>query len=186
VSDPDGHGVIALLVVAASVGIGNFGAAAAIGVAGVDRRTRISVALAFALFEGGMPAVGIAIGRSTSDALGTAASLIGGLALCAAGLYGILGTRQPTNPGAPASPGVWRLTVLAALLSIDNLVVGFGLGAYRVSLVAAVVVLGSVSAVLGLLGLELGRRLGARADRWSTTVGGVVLIGVGIAIAAGA
>lgn len=89
-------------------------------------------------------------------------------------------------PRPQTSMGVGRLVGLAALLSLDNLVVGFGLGTYRVSLVTAAVVLGAVGGVLGLAGLELGRRVGDRAGRWSEALGGIILVCVGAAIAAGA
>jgi len=38
---------------------------------------------------------------------------------------------------------------------------------------------------MSLAGLELGNRLGKRAEAWSEEIGGAVLILVGIAIAAG-
>jgi len=39
--------------------------------------------------------------------------------------------------------------------------------------------------VLSLVGLELGNRLGERVEKWSEEIGGAVLIGVGVALAAG-
>jgi putative Mn2+ efflux pump MntP len=179
--------VFALIVVALSVGLGNFGAATAIGIGGVDHRTRLKVVVVFGAFEGGVPIIGVLIGRAAAGTLGSKASLIGGAMLCAAGLYMLVsevvgGRSKPTSTAS----GLGRLVVLAALLSIDNLVVGFGLGADRVSLVSAAIVLGVVSAILGLAGLELGKRLGTRAGRWSEALGGVVLVCVGAAIAAGA
>jgi manganese efflux pump family protein len=74
---------------------------------------------------------------------------------------------------------------MGASLSIDNLVVGFALGSYQVSIVAAAVVIAIVSVTMSLVGLEVGDRLGGIAAEWSEEVGGVVLIVVGAAIAAG-
>jgi putative Mn2+ efflux pump MntP len=42
----------------------------------------------------------------------------------------------------------WRLLLLAACLSIDNLIVGFALGAYDVPVVLAVTVIALVSVAL--------------------------------------
>ena len=70
-------------------------------------------------------------------------------------------------------------------LSIDNLAVGFALGAYRVNFAAAAIVIGVVSVALSLLGLELGSRIGTRTGDRGELIGGIVLIGVGIAIASG-
>ena len=68
---------------------------------------------------------------------------------------------------------------------IDNLAVGFALGAVHVSLPVAVIVIGAVSVALSLLGLELGHRLSTRIGGRGEILGGLVLIGVGIAVAAG-
>jgi putative Mn2+ efflux pump MntP len=70
-------------------------------------------------------------------------------------------------------------------LSIDNLVVGFALGAYNVSVPLAAVVIGVVSIAMSLAGLQLGARLGERVEHRSALLGGIILIAVGIAIAAG-
>ncbi len=48
---------------------------------------------------------------------------------------------------------------------MDNLAVGFALGAYRVSLPVAALVIGAVSVAMSLAGLELGARIGAVAVR---------------------
>lgn len=69
--------MIALVVVALSVGFGNFGAATAIGMGGVDRRTRLAVALLFGVFEGGVPIIGVLIGHAAAHGLGSNASLAG-------------------------------------------------------------------------------------------------------------
>jgi putative Mn2+ efflux pump MntP len=54
--------MVALLVVAVALGLNNFGAAIAIGVSGVDRRTEIKVATVFGLCDVVMPAAGLALG----------------------------------------------------------------------------------------------------------------------------
>jgi putative Mn2+ efflux pump MntP len=78
-----------------------------------------------------------------------------------------------------------QLLVTALALSIDNLAVGFALATYHVQIVLAAVMMGVVSVVMSLVGLELGSRLGERVEKWSEEIGGAVLIGVGAALAAG-
>jgi putative Mn2+ efflux pump MntP len=55
-----------------------------------------------------------------------------------------------------------HLLVTGIALSIDNLAIGFALGAYHVDLAAAALIVGAVSVTLSLIGLELGDRLGTR------------------------
>lgn len=180
--------MLTLLLVAGSVGLDNFAAAIAIGLSGVDRRVRLRIAVVFGVFEAGMPVIGLLIGRGLSGSLGARAHLVGGGLLIAVGAQmavlalrswsGSGDRRPPPLAGAPLG----RLIVLAAGLSIDNLIIGFALGARRTPLVLSIVVIGVVSVGLSLVGLELGQRLGERIERWSELLGAAVLIGVGAAI----
>ena len=63
--------MVALLVVAVALGLNNFGAAIAIGVGGVDRRTEIKVATVFGLCDVVMPAIGMLIGTGLAGPLGS-------------------------------------------------------------------------------------------------------------------
>jgi manganese efflux pump family protein len=181
--------VVALLLVAVSLGLSNFAASIGIGVNGADARTPLRVGLVCGAFETGMPVAGVLLGHGLAPALGGAARWIGAGLLIAAGLHGLV---QPLRGGrknsedAAVPGGVWsgRILITGLALSIDNLAAGFALGAYRVSLAVAAIVIGAVSVALSLAGLELGSRIGAHAAERGELIGGVVLIGVGIAIAA--
>jgi putative Mn2+ efflux pump MntP len=181
--------VLALVLVALSLGLSNFAAAIGIGVAGVDARTRVRVGVVFGIFEAGMPILGLALGHGLASALGHAARWVGAGLLIATGAFGLIqslrsGTAEASGPPADKQP-LGRLLVTGIALSIDNLVVGFALGTYHVSLLAAAAVIGTVSVVMSLAGLELGARIGMRAGQRGELLGGLVLIGVGIAIGTG-
>ena len=179
--------MVALVLAAVSVGLSNFAAAVAIGVSGVDARTRIRVGVVFGVFEIGMPVVGLVLGHSLAGTLGGTARWLGGGLLVAAGVYGVVAGLRASHENVTPRVGLplGRLVLTGAALSIDNLVVGFALGAYHVSIVVAALVIGLISVGLSLIGLELGARIGARAGDLAEVVGSVVLIPVGAAIAAG-
>jgi manganese efflux pump family protein len=183
--------VLAVLLVALSLGLSNFAASIGIGISGVDARTRWRVGIVFGLFEAGMPVIGLLLGRGLAGALGGATRWTGAGLLIATGAYTViqsLRSRGQDGDGQQAVDGqsTGRLLVTGAALSVDNLAVGFALGAYHVNLVLAAVTIGAVSVALSLAGLELGNRLGARTGQNGEILGGAVLIAVGIAIAAGA
>ena len=99
-------------------------------------------------------------------------------------------TSRRGRAGSPATRGRGRFGWLlpgepGIALSIDNLAVGFALGTYHVSLPVAAAIIGTVSVVMSLAGLELGARIGMRAGQRGELVGGLVLIGVGVAIGTG-
>jgi putative Mn2+ efflux pump MntP len=79
--------VLALVLVAISLGLSNLAAAVGIGATGVDGATRLRIGLIFGLFEAGMPAVGLLIGRGLAATLGHAARWSGAALLIVFGGY---------------------------------------------------------------------------------------------------
>jgi putative Mn2+ efflux pump MntP len=133
-----------------------------------------------------MPVLGLLLGRSLAHDLGSTAKPAAGALLGAAGAYAIVtGFLGDRGKGQPPELSVRHLIVIGAALSIDNLVIGFALGAYHVDLVVAAITIAVVSVALSLLGLEIGGRLGARLGQRSELVGGAVLVLVGVAIGVG-
>jgi manganese efflux pump family protein len=184
--------MVALLLVAASVGMSNFAASIAIGVSGVDAATRLRVGLIFGAFEAGMPIVGLILGEQVAGPLGHAARWLGAGLLMAVGAYALVSAYRGRRSQAAGEPGrqpqlsLTRLLLSGLALSLDNLVVGFALGTYNTSIVEGAIVIGVISVVLSLIGLELGARIGRWAGERGEQLAGVMLISVGIAIAAGA
>jgi manganese efflux pump family protein len=185
--------VLPLLLVAASVGLGNLAAAIGIGFGGVTTATRLRVALVFGLFETGMPIVGLVIGAGVATGIGHLARWVGaGLLIALGGGTLLRALRQPVWPAAggarvhPAhSMGLGKLVVTAFALSLDNLAAGFALGTLHVSVAGAAIAIGAVSVLMSLAGLELGGRVGAAAGRRGEQIGGAILVAVGVALAAG-
>lgn len=193
--------MLALVLVAASVGFSNLAAAIGVGVGGVDRWTRLRVVLIFGLLEAGMPIVGLLIGHGLAAAVGREARWLAAAMLAAVGSYGIVrawrtgraaGTGPPVSqagdhpPPRPGRQQSIQLFVSGLALSLDNLVAGFALGAYQVSILTGAAVFGTVSVLMSLAGLEFGARIGSRSGQRGEIIGGVVLIGVGAAIGFGA
>src|SRR6202020_764804 len=82
--------MLALLLVAVSLGLSNLAASVGIGVSGIEARTRWRVGVIFGLFETGMPVIGLLAGRSLASTLGHAAHWIGAALLIATGAYAVI------------------------------------------------------------------------------------------------
>jgi manganese efflux pump family protein len=177
--------VSGIVLVAAALGLSNFAAAIGIGLSGVDGRVRIRVAIIFGFFEAAMPLLGLLVGHRVAGSIGSAASYLGGGLLIATGLYAFARARMGAAPEVAGRTNTGKLILAAAALSIDNLVVGFALGAHGVQLAEAVIVIAVVSVGMSLVGLEIGRRFSRSVEQWSAELGGAVLVLVGILIAAG-
>ena len=194
-------GVIALLLAACAVGLSNLAASIGIGISGVNARIRLQVGLVFGVFEAGMPLVGLLIGRGLATEVGLVVRWPGAILLMLMGALGVFRSLRarrsnPSQPGAQAtsvmpqrgrvSPRVVRLLASGLVLSMDNLVVGFALGTYGIGIAVGAIVIGTVSVVMSLAGLELGGLVGRWAGRRTEQMSGMILIAVGAAIAGGA
>ena len=216
--------MLAVALVAVSVGFSNLAASVGLGVAGVSRTMRLRVLVTFGLFEAAMPIIGLLIGNDLATSVAGKAHWIGAAVLVALGCYGIVSftrriirtprARQGPVPmvsgpvvsgpvvsgpavSGPAGSGPvvsgrsggrqeWiKVAVSAFALSLDNLIAGFALGSYQVNLVVGALVFGVVSVVMSLVGLEFGARLGGWAGDSGDMIGGIVLVGVGLAIGFG-
>ena len=170
------------------MGLSNFAGSIGIGLSGVDTRTRLRVGIAFGLFEGMMPVLGLLIGQAVAGTIGSYGRYLGAGLLVLTGFYTIWQSIRTGEVERKEERGVLdtrQLLILGIALSIDNLVVGFALGVYHVSIVLAAVTMAVVSVGLSLLGLELGSRLGSRVGEYSEMAGGAVLVLVGMALGIG-
>lgn len=195
--------MLALLLLAAALGLDNLAAATGIGVGGVSGGTRVRIAVVFGLFEAGMPVLGLVLGHGLADSLGQAARWLGGSVLIAFGVWGLVHAWRAPEGGAPAGGApeggapeggapegggrlpIGRLLIGGLVLSGDNLAAGFALGAYHTGIVLAAVVFGVVSVGMSLVGLELGARIGSAAGERSELIACALLIVVGVVVAVG-
>ncbi len=100
--------MLALLLLAAALGLDNLAASIGIGVGGVRGATRVRVAVVFGLFEAGMPVLGLLLGHGLADSLGQVARWLGGAVLIAVGLVQgarLVRARHAAAPGI-AAPGI--------------------------------------------------------------------------------
>ena len=163
-----------------------FALAAALGMAGLQGRDRLRVALVFTAFEAGMPIAGILIGRGIGSFLGEWAGY-GGIAFLF--LAGALLLR----PGQKESDESGRLKLLAHArgfaiidlgisISVDELAVGFSAGLLGLSILLTVLWVGIQAFVAAQVGLRLGARLGEEFRERAEWVAGVALILVALAL----
>lgn len=181
--------MLLLLLASVAMGLSNFAGAIAIGSSGVDNRTRIRVGVVFGIFEAGMPLVGLAVGHGVAADVGRASRWLATALLVAIGTYQIVQAVRSTvddSPEASSATRLRRLVLTGLALSMDNLAIGFALGAYHVNVALAILVIAVISVGMSLIGLELGARIGTRIGARGEMLGGLLLIAVGAAIAFGA
>ncbi len=161
-------------------------------------------ALLFSLAETIMPLIGLLIGYAASLIISNVLHYIGPLLLIAVGLWELVEEAREQlekrkvsraapvkNAGSPSAPldksYAWGQQLLMALsVSLDELAVGFSLGAVTtgrgVSPLILCILIGLQGFIMTLLRLVLGRTLRSRLRAlkdWSELLSGVLLIGLG-------
>jgi putative Mn2+ efflux pump MntP len=170
-----------ILLIAIALALDCFAVALAACIKPEERiRSATRIALAFGLFQAGMPALGWLSGRSVMD-------LIAGFDHWVAfGLLAIVGLRMIRGGISPdtgqACLDTTHLLFLSVATSIDALAVGVSFALLNTGILVPCLIIGLAAFAISFLGAALG---GVAAERWGKTMevlGGVVLIAIGIQI----
>jgi len=150
----------------------------------VDARQTLRLAWHFGLFQALMPIIGWLAGLSVERWIAPVDHWI------AFGLLAVIGGKmihealkdddEETRRGDPTKG--WSLVLLSLATSIDALAVGLSLALLDVSIWWPAVVIGLVAGAFTTVGMQLGKRFGALLGRRMESVGGIVLIAIGVKI----
>jgi putative Mn2+ efflux pump MntP len=143
-----------LLILGFTLSLDNFRTAIALGALQPTWRRSVQVAAMFGFWDGLAPLVGILVGQYWSETIGSTAEYVGAIALGAYGLYLVI--RAWRTP-APELDRPWAVFGLLVPLSADNVVAGTSLGLLGFSPWLAPPVFGVITALMALVGLQLGR-----------------------------
>jgi putative Mn2+ efflux pump MntP len=177
--------LITIIVIALGLAMDAFAVSIVSGAA--YKQLKIKHALRIALFFGGfqavMPLIGYLAGLSIKTyiisydhwvAFGLL-SAVGGKMIYES--FKIKTAEENLNPS-----NILILLVLSVATSIDALAIGITLSFLRVSLAAAVSIIGLVTFVLSYLGVFIGKRFGHFFENKIEAIGGLILIGLGLKI----
>lgn len=179
--------VVSVLLIAVGLSMDAFAVAIGRGAA-IPRdgraRAALAMALAFGLFQALMALAGWYLGSAFADLITAVDHWIAFVLLAGIGGRMIYESLRDDAHGVSEPLSLRVLLGLAVATSVDSLAVGIGLRLADTStpIVAAALLIGSVTLGLSLVGGLIGSRLGERFGRWMEVVGGVVLIGIGFRI----
>lgn len=178
-------GIVEIFLIAVGLAMDAFAASLAAGASPAvrGRRAYFRLAFHFGLFQALMPLVGWSLGVGLARFIAPLDHWV------AFGLLAVVGSRMAVAglAGAPEERSGdptrgWTLVLLSVATSIDALAVGITLAMLRVGILGPTLVIGVVTAGLSLLGIRLGRLLGARLGRGMEIAGGLLLIAIGVRI----
>ncbi|MFD7479886.1 manganese efflux pump MntP family protein [Streptomyces sp. NPDC059837] len=163
-----------ILVLGFVLGLDNFRVSIALGTIAFGLKRAVQVALTFGLWDAIMPLVGMLIGRQIGESIGDVADLVGAATLGGYGLYLIISALRNPEPDELDQP--WVLFSIPLTLSLDNLFAGASLGILGLSPWFSAAVFGVITAVMSLIGLQLGRAAARLIRIRSDLLSGVALI----------
>lgn len=139
--------------------------------------------LCFGLFQGAMPAIGYALGKSFEEWI---TAFDHWIALI---LLGFIGGRMIADSVKPdkTEESIMKLTFPLLLVqglstSIDALAVGVGFAALSVSIVSSSAVICMVTFIISCIGVYIGKRFGCKLNKKAETAGGIILIAIGLKV----
>jgi manganese efflux pump family protein len=179
-------GWLSLLTLAVALAVDAFAVAVVTGVTLkiVTKRHLFRLGFHFGLFQAMMVAAGWFMGHEVQRYLGHTAHWIAFALLAVIGgrvVWEALHGEQETCAATDLTTG-WDLVMVSVATSIDALAVGLSLGVIGTKIAMAAFVIGITASVLTLLGMALGRKIGAQWGRRVEVLGGLVLIVIGIKI----
>lgn len=163
--------------------------AAAVGKGTALQKPRWSEALRtgaiFGVIEAITPLIGWAFGLAAADYVKTwdhwiaftLLLVLGGRMIWAAAL-----APGEAKAEKPRRHGFWLLAVTGFATSIDAMAVGVGLAFLNVNILPVAAAIGFTTFAMVTIGVMVGRVLGGVAGRWAEALGGILLIGIGMAI----
>ena len=140
--------------------------------------------LVFGLFQAVMPVLGWLAGRTVVDLIAdydhwvafTLLALVGGRMI-----WESFRPRDSSRQGTDITRGFLLLT-LAVATSIDALAVGLSFAFIEISIMVASLTIGVVTFAVTVTGFLIGRKAGHLIGKRAETMGGLILIGIGIKI----
>ncbi|EJN06621.1 manganese efflux pump MntP [Herbaspirillum sp. YR522] len=177
----------ALLLLALAMSTDAF--AAAIGKGAAMQRPRfiqaLRIGLLFGVIEAITPLIGWLIGSIATQWVAAWDHWIAFTLLLVLGVSMVregLSNGDDDEPAPAQNQSVIKLALTAVATSIDAMAVGVGLAFVNVSIVEASLLIGLATTTMVTIGILLGRALGGLIGKRAEILGGVVLIGVGVAI----
>jgi manganese efflux pump family protein len=166
------------------IGANNLAVALALGAIG-QRRNQGRILLVFAGFEFSVPLIGVWLGQQMAETLAAGADWLGPGLLAALGMATLIsaqGSPRDREKLARTVTSWCGLISLSAGLSVDNLVVGFGLGLGSVSPLALAITIMCFSVVFAWIGLQVGHRVKQDYEKAGNTAAGLVLIVLAVTV----
>jgi putative Mn2+ efflux pump MntP len=171
-----------LLLLGFTLSLDSFRVSLGLGATRLRPARQAQIVLAFGLCDALAPLVGLLVGESLVEYVGSWVEHLGPMMLCAYGAYVVYVARRCADEDA-GEGGRWVVLGLPLSMSLDNLIAGASLGMIGFPLLLSVAVIGAMSSLMSLAGLWLGGRAINFLKVRTELLGGVALILIALTLA---
>ena len=148
----------------------------------LDKKKTITIALYFGTFQAIMPIIGYLLGISFKEVVESIDHWIAFFLLAVVGINMIRESLSKESESLNDLIDFKTMTPLAIATSIDALAIGITLAFLRVNIIGAVTIIGIITIFLSMIGVFIGIEFGNKYGKIAETLGGIVLIGIGLKI----
>jgi putative Mn2+ efflux pump MntP len=166
--------LFALVPIAFVLSLDNFQSSIGLGTTKPSWMRIVQCAVIFGIFDALAPMFGVWVGGYLGDYIGESAEYVGAAALAVYAVYLVVHALRTEQSGDIDHP--LAILGMPLPLSVDNLLAGTGLGVMGYSAVTVAVVAGSVTLVMSLVGLTLGKLAASKIPIRTDLLGGVVML----------
>ena len=169
--------ILVILIIAVSLSMDAFSLSLAYGTLNIEKKKRITLSTIVGIYHFIMPIIGMYVGKTILFLLPVKPTTVVFIVLLIIGIQMIIETTKEKRINVL---NLSELLLFGLAVSIDSFSVGIGLNAiYNKPLIAAKI-FSIVSYIFTYLGLYLGTKINDKIGNYSTIIGGVVLIIIGL------
>jgi len=166
------------------LGIDTLVVSASLGAAGLPVRQQPRITALFALFEGGMPLLGVLVATPIRAAIGSAGGYIAAAVLVALGVLALVERDEDHKVFSLATAHGLTLMALGISISLDEFALGISVGLLKLSLLLVVSLIAIQAVVVSQIGFRIGARISSRTKEVAEKLAALTLIVRGLVIAA--
>jgi putative Mn2+ efflux pump MntP len=175
---------LTLLAIAFGLAMDAFSVSVASGITGRgnSKTEAFKMAFSFGAFQAFMPMLGWLAGVKMLDFISGVDHWLAFALLFMVGCKMIYESTKPETHRKERTLSFFALLILSIATSIDALAVGLSFAILKVSIINPIIVIGTVTFALSLIGATLGGRIKSLSPNQIEIVGGAILIGIGFKI----
>lgn len=173
--------LIAILIMAAALGMDAFSLGIGIGMKGIRLLHVLKISVLIGIFHIVMPLLGMFTGHYVSSLLGQVTTYAAGGLLILLGIHMVWNSFKGGEIRMIDHRSLPGMILFALSVSVDSFSVGVSLGMFRSNLVLTVLAFGFFGGLMSVLGLLLGRRASRNLGDYGEALGGAILLAFGLA-----